>query len=102
MGVNDVLWFSLQLRTAWSGFSKTLRGLNMKMTDPNIILSAAFLSLLLVCFAVIAQDSAGSEVLTNDKVITMVKASLPPSVIVNKIHTSKTNFNTNTNELIRL
>lgn len=46
--------------------------------------------------------TAGSEVLTNDKVITMVKAGLPPSIIVNKIHASKTNFNTDTDELIRL
>jgi hypothetical protein len=41
-------------------------------------------------------------VLTNDKVITMVQAGLAPSIIVNKIRTSKTNFNTSTDELIRL
>lgn len=51
----------------------------------------------------LAQDSVGSaEVLTNEKVITMTKAGLPASIIVNKIHTSKTNFNTSTDELIRL
>ncbi|MEK6335874.1 MAG: hypothetical protein AABM67_13160 [Acidobacteriota bacterium] len=32
----------------------------------------------------------------------MVKAGLPPSLIVSKIRASKTNFNTNTDELIRL
>jgi len=63
-----------------------------------------------LCFAILVvtgvsasamgQDSA--EILTNDKVITMVKAGLPSSVIVNKIRTSKTNFNTSTDELIRL
>jgi hypothetical protein len=40
--------------------------------------------------------------LTNDKVITMVKAGLPVSIILNKIRSSKTNFNTSTDELIRL
>jgi hypothetical protein len=46
------------------------------------------------------QDAAlSAEILTNDKVIAMVKAGLPSSVIVNKIRTSKTNFNTSTDEL---
>jgi len=58
---------------------------------------------LLVCPALLAQDSTpASEVLTNDKVITMVRAGLPSSVIVNKLRTSQTNFNTSTDELIRL
>jgi len=53
--------------------------------------------------AVMGQDGASSsEVLTNDKVITMVKAGLPSTIIVSKIHASKSNFNTNTDELIRL
>lgn len=51
---------------------------------------------------VFAQGASGSEVLTNDKVITMVKAGLPPSLIIAKIRASKTNFNTDTDELIRL
>jgi hypothetical protein len=74
----------------------------MKMRTRRVFLYAAFLSLLLPGSAVIAQDGSGGEVLTNDKVITMVKAGLPPSIIVNKIHSSKSNFNTNTDELIRL
>jgi hypothetical protein len=49
-----------------------------------------------------AQDGNGSEILTNDKVVTMVKAGLPSSIIVNKIHSSKGNFDTSTDELIRL
>ena len=50
----------------------------------------------------VAQDVAANEVLTNDKVITMVQAGLPASVISNKIRNSKTNFNLSTDELIRL
>lgn len=54
-------------------------------------------------FAAAAQTGSSSdEVLTNDKVIAMIKAGLPPAIIVNKIRTSKTNFNTSTEELIRL
>lgn len=56
-----------------------------------------------VCGLASGQDGISTiEVLTNDKVVTMVKAGLPPSVIVSKIRTSKSNFNTNTEELIRL
>jgi hypothetical protein len=46
--------------------------------------------------------SSSGEILTNDKVMTMAKAGLPTSVIVNKIRASKTNFNIDTDELIRL
>src|SRR5215212_10007751 len=53
--------------------------------------------------AVAAQNVTSSdEVLTNEQVLTMVKASLPSSLIVNKIRTSRNNFNTSTGELIRL
>src|SRR2546427_8873513 len=68
----------------------------------RLSLFVVFLTLLLVCAGAVAQDRAGGEVLTNDKVITMVKAGLLPSIIVNKIRASKTNFNTSTDELIRL
>src|ERR1044071_630887 len=71
--------------------------------------SLVMIGLLIAVFALTctskaaAQNVANSdEVLTNEKVLTMVKASLPPSIIINKIHTSKTNFNTSTDELIRL
>ncbi len=69
------------------------------------------LTAILVCLMLIggqaitfAQNgtSAGGEVLTNENVMTMVKAGLPGSIIVNKIRASKTNFNTSTDELIRL
>src|SRR5689334_19884863 len=48
------------------------------------------------------QEVASNEVLTNEKVITMVQAGLAPGIIVTKIRTSKTSFNTSTDELIRL
>ena len=66
----------------------------MTMRHRKALGLAAFLILLFVCSAVIAQEGAGSEVLTNDKVITMVKAGLPAGLIVTKIRHSKTNFNT--------
>lgn len=51
-----------------------------------------------------AQDGATStsEVLTNESVITMMKASLSPTIIVSKIRASKTKFDVSTDELIRL
>ena len=49
----------------------------------------------------VGQDGT-AEVLTNDKVITMVKAGLASTIIVNKIRASKTSFITSTDELIRL
>src|SRR5215813_8441009 len=56
----------------------------------------------LMCSSGVAQDGAATEVLTNDQVITMVKAGLSSSTIVTKIRASKTNFNTSTDELVRL
>ena len=51
-----------------------------------------------------AQERAriSAEVLTNEKVLSMVHAGLAPTIIVNKINDSKTSFNTQTEELIRL
>lgn len=51
---------------------------------------------------VLAQELASNEVITNDKVITMVQAGLPASVIINKIRNSKTSFDMSTDQLIRL
>lgn len=67
-------------------------------------LSYAGIILMLMSIVGAAQDgeNAGSEVLTNDKVITRVKAGLPASIIVNKIRASKTSFYTSTDELILL
>ena len=47
-------------------------------------------------------NASNSELLTNEQVLTLVKAELPSSIIVNKIRASKTNFDTSTEELIRL
>jgi hypothetical protein len=70
----------------------------LKLKSASLVILLAVLGV-----GVKAQDeNSGVEVLTNDKVVTMVKAGLPPSLIVGKIHASKTNFNTNTDELIRL
>jgi hypothetical protein len=51
---------------------------------------------------VVVSGQDGAEVLTNEKVVTMVKAGLPPGIIVTKIHSSKTNFDTSTEQLITL
>lgn len=50
--------------------------------------------------AAVAQKTG--KPLTNDDVIAMVKKKLPESVIVSAIQTGPANFNTSTNELIRL
>ena len=71
--------------------------------------SARLLPLLLTLFMcagfeVQAQEAAnsGAEILTNETVLKMVRASLSPIIVVSKIRTSKTNFNLSTDELIRL
>jgi len=58
------------------------------------------LALALGCTAALAQKTG--KPLTNDDVISMVKKKLPESVIVSAIQTGPANFNTSTNELIRL
>lgn len=64
------------------------------------------LALLFFSITLKAQTSStgtnGGEVLTNESVITMVKAGLSVDIIVSKIQTSKTNFNVSTDELVRL
>src|SRR5438128_2029964 len=62
------------------------------------VLAVAALAMVIITPAVRAQ----TEVLTNDEVVAMLKAGLSPTVIVNKIRTSKTKFNLSTSELIRL
>jgi hypothetical protein len=64
------------------------------------MMSVVGVLLLLLSPIVLPQESV--EVLTNEKVVTMVKAGLPSGIIVNKIHASKTNFNSSTDEFIRL
>ena len=65
-------------------------------------IKVALLSALLVVFVASPVLPQSGEVLTNDSVITLFKAGLSTGIIVNKIRSSKTNFNTSTDELIRL
>src|SRR5260370_6348885 len=92
------------LKLVSSSISTHFGGVNMKKQTRTCSLLSALLILLAIPAIGLAQDGGGSasETLTNDRVITMVKAGLSPSIIVNKIHASKSNFNTNTDELIRL
>ena len=46
--------------------------------------------------------SFGQEVLTNDEVISLSKAGLSSSIIIDKIRTSKSNFDLTTDSLIKL
>jgi hypothetical protein len=66
------------------------------------LVSLLVLTIALTFSAARAQEGNSGEVLTNEKVVTMVKAGLPNSIIVNKIHASKSSFDTSTDELIRL
>lgn len=47
-------------------------------------------------------SAPGQEVLTNKSVLDMVKAKVAPAVIISQIHSSKTDFDLSTSELIRL
>lgn len=73
-----------------------------KHTNKTFITFLAVPLLMVSLAAAAAIGQTGSEVLTNDDVVTMVKSGLSTIVIVNKIRTSKTSFNLITNELIRL
>jgi len=50
----------------------------------------------------LAGVSFGQEVLTNDEVISLSKAGLSSSIIIDKIRTSKSNFDLTTDSLIKL
>jgi hypothetical protein len=71
-------------------------------SNRNIKILSLLILLVFLCPTAVAQDGSTAEVLTNDKIMTMVQAGLPAGIIVNKIRTSKTSFNTSTDELIRL
>ena len=75
----------------------------MKMTAKLKVIGFC-LTLALLQSVTFAQERARttSEVLTNEKVLAMVRGGLEPSIIVNKINASRTSFNTETDELIRL
>lgn len=66
------------------------------------ISSPLLAAILILALATPLLAQNGEEVLTNDSVITLVKAGLSSTIIVNKIRSSKTSFNTSTEELIRL
>ena len=70
--------------------------------QPSLIRAGMILLLLSTLSMAQERTSPTGEILTNDKVITMFKAGLPPGIIINKIQASRTNFDTNTEELIRL
>src|ERR1043166_2514011 len=75
----------------------------MKHRKPrNMALALAFVVLSSPVMLLGQDGNSGPEVLTNEKVITLVKAGLSPAIIVSKIRSSKTNFDTSTDELIRL
>lgn len=63
-----------------------------------------FACLLFAAFFVTANSTihAQDEVMTNNEVITLAKAGLNSSIIVNKIRTSKSNFDLSTDSLIAL
>jgi hypothetical protein len=64
-----------------------------------------FVCLLLVLFTLAASSSVlaqQDEVLTNEEVISLAVAGLNKTIIVNKIRTSKSNFDLSTNALIKL
>jgi hypothetical protein len=60
------------------------------------------LLLVAVCLAASSNTFAQDEVMTNDEVISLAKAGLNSSIIVNKIRTSKSNFDLSTDALIKL
>jgi len=75
--------------------SRRPRSLSLVLT-----LAAALVGLLLGPIGV--DRSLAQEVLTNDSVISMVKAGLPESVIISKISSSPKKFDTSTDGLIKL
>ena len=76
----------------------------MEKTKIGVRIALRPIVLTFLLFGVMQAMSAqtASEVLTNDSVISMVRAGLGTNVVVNKIRTSKARFNLTTNELIRL
>lgn len=61
-----------------------------------------FLVLIAFCFAASTQVLAQGEVMTNGEVISLVKAGLSKAIVINKIRTSKTDFDLSTDGLIKL
>jgi hypothetical protein len=72
----------------------------LKVKKVNIL--SIFLVLLSFCFVAHTQVLAQDEVMTNSEVVSLVKAGLSKTIIINKIRTSKTNFDLSTDGLINL
>lgn len=60
------------------------------------------LFLLAVCLITSPNVCAQDEIMTNEEIISLTKAGLSKTVIINKIRGSKTNFDLSTNSLIKL
>lgn len=60
-----------------------------------------FLLLCSICFVANTRTFA-QEVITNDEVVSLVKAGLSKQIVINKIRASKTNFDLSTDSLIKL
>jgi hypothetical protein len=67
------------------------------MRRNSLIITAVLTALLTMASAAFSQ-----EMMTNDEVISLTKAGLASSVIIGKIHTSKSNFDMSTDALIKL
>ncbi|HLA94400.1 MAG TPA: hypothetical protein VK612_01680 [Pyrinomonadaceae bacterium] len=68
------------------------------MKNKLIVCALAMFVLLSASSAILAQG----ETMTNDEVISLTKAGLAGSIVIGKIRTSKTNFDTSTDALIKL
>src|SRR5687767_9214674 len=66
-------------------------------------LSLLFMFMMVSIFLIGSTNTfAQEDVLTNDEVISLAKAGLNGTIIVNKIRTSKSNFDMSTDALIKL
>jgi hypothetical protein len=76
----------------------------MRILSTKLVASALAVTLCAAGSVVPAQDNGrpAGEVLTNEKVISLTRAGLSPALIVSKIRASRANFDTSTDELIRL
>lgn len=64
----------------------------------NVLIYAVLLS----CFVLSSSVKAQDETMTNQEVISLVKAGLSNSLIINKIHSSKNNFSLSADSMIDL
>lgn len=68
----------------------------------HTILALAVIALLVTSGSSVAAGQREAEVLSNESIVAMSKAGIPPSIIVSKIRTSAGRFNTDATELVRL